>query len=233
MKKKKIIWELLRLLTYGLADKITVNSRESVAYFKRFYFSKKISYLPNPIKKINRKKILKKKIITFIGKFEYQKGIDVLIKAFLVSKIYKNGWKLQLIGDGSLFKHMKFECEKINHLNSIIFKPFTSNLDLVYSESSFLVLPSRYEGTPNVILEAASMMVPFVVSDRCSEIHKLFSCSFVFKNEDVNDLSRILEKIIKLKQSSINKITKANLVILQKNFNEKTVFRLWKKILLN
>ena len=161
-----------------------MNSKQAVLYFKKYYFSKKTIYLPNPIKKINKKKILKKKVITFIGKFEYQKGIDVLIKAFFLSKIFKNGWKLQLIGDGSLFKKIKSECKKVDQFNSVIFKPYISNLDSVYSESSFLILPSRYEGTPNVILEAVSVMLPFVISDRCSEIYKIFESSYIFKNED-------------------------------------------------
>ena len=233
LERKKKIWKLLRFLTYGIADKITVNSKEAVIYLKKFYFSKKVVYLPNPIKNIKRKKNYKKKIITFIGKFEYQKGIDVLIKAFLLSDIFKSGWKLQLIGDGSLIKQMQLECKKVDHLNSIIFKPYTSNLDLIYSESSFLILPSRYEGTPNVILEAASIKLPFVVSDRCFEICKLFRSSYVFKNEDENDLSRILKKIITLNKTSIDKITEDNFYILNKNFNEKIVLSSWKNILLN
>ncbi len=233
LERKKIIWQLLRFLTYGIAHKITVNSKEAVLYFKKFYFSKKVIYLPNPIKKINKKKVLKKKLITFVGKFEYQKGIDVLIKAFFLSKIYKNGWKLQLIGDGTLFNKMQSECKKMDHFNSLVFKPYISNLDLVYSESSFLILPSRYEGTPNVILEAVSAMLPFVISDSCSEIHKIFESSYIFKNEDEKDLSRILKQIIKLKKTSINKITKNNYLILKKNFNENNVLNTWTKVLLN
>ena len=107
------------------------------------------------------------------------------------------------------------------------------NLDSVYSESSFLVLPSRYEGTPNVILEAVSVMLPFVVSDRCYEICKLFRSSFIFKSEDEKDLSRTLKQIIKLKQSYLNKITKDNYAMLKKNFNEKSVFNSWKDLLLS
>ncbi len=233
LEKKKKIWQLLRFLTYGIAYKISVNSKEAAVYFKKFYFSKKIIYLPNPIKKICRKKTSKKKVITFIGKFEYQKGIDVLIKAFFLSKIFKNGWKLQLIGNGSLIKKMQSECKKEDYLNSVIFKPYMFNLDSVYSESSFLVLPSRYEGTPNVILEAVSVMLPFVVSDRCYEICKLFRSSFIFKSEDEKDLSRTLKQIIKLKQSYLNKITKDNYAMLKKNFNEKSVFNSWKDLLLS
>ncbi len=233
LERKKIIWRLLRFLTYGITHKITVNSKQAVLYFKKFYFSKKVIYLPNPIKKINKKKTSKKKVITFIGKFEYQKGIDILIKAFFLSKVFKNGWKLQLIGNGSLTKKMQSECKKVDHLNSVIFRPYMSNLDSVYSDSSFLILPSRYEGTPNVILEAVSAMLPFVVSDRCYEICKLFRSSYIFRSEDEKDLSRTLKKIIKLKKTSLNKVTKDNYSILKKNFNEKNVFNSWKELLLN
>ena len=91
----------------------------------------------------------------------------------------------------------------------------------MYSESSFLILPSRYEGTPNVILEAVSVMLPFVISDRCSEIHKTFKSLYIFKNEDEKDLSKILKQIIKLKQTSLNKITKDNYSILKKILTKK------------
>ena len=121
----------------------------------------------------------------------------------------------------------------MDHFNSVIFKPYISNLDLVYSESSFLILPSRYEGTPNVILEAVTAMLPFVISDSCSEIHKIFKSSYMFKNEDEKDLSKILKQIIKLKKTAINKITKDNYLILKKNFNEKNVLNTWKNLLLS
>ena len=147
--------------------------------------------------------------------------------------MFKYVWKLQLIGGGTLFNKIQSECKKMDHFNSVIFKPYTSNLDLVYSESSFLILPSRYEGTPNVILEAVTAMLPFVISDRCSEIHKTFKSLYVFKNEDEKDLSKILNQIIKLEQTSLNKITKDNYSILKKNFNEKSVLNAWKNVLLS
>ena len=43
LERKKIIWQLLRFFTYGIAHKITVNSKQAVLYFKKFYFSKKSS----------------------------------------------------------------------------------------------------------------------------------------------------------------------------------------------
>ena len=42
------------------------------------------------------------------------------------------------------------------------------------SQASIIVLPSKYEGMPNIILESALFKIPFLISDSCQEIHKNF-----------------------------------------------------------
>ena len=54
-----MIWNLLRLMVYPLANFIVVNSFFAYDYFKRFVNTKKLKYIENPInikKKISVKK---------------------------------------------------------------------------------------------------------------------------------------------------------------------------------
>lgn len=107
----------------------------------------------------------------FLGRLEYQKGVDLLVQAFpdvYLNLLHKGiSCELLIVGSGS----MK------SQLNSIIIEPrffdakhkikmVPETLDIVkwFSYSDILVIPSRSEGFPNVLLEAWSFGLPVIAS---------------------------------------------------------------------
>lgn len=104
-------------------------------------------------------------IVGFVGRLTADKGIEELYGAWQIVKKYHPNARLMLIGDEdervklnkSLKKYIQAD-ESILNLGTI------QDLAPYYALMDFLVLPSYREGLGNVVLEAAAMKKPAVVS---------------------------------------------------------------------
>jgi len=99
------------------------------------------------------------KQVIAVGRYTYQKGFDMLIKAWKMVAEKHTDWTLQIYGDGD---KKEYDCiVKSLHLeDSCILNSTTKEIDAKYAESSIFVLSSRYEGMPMVLGEAMICGVP-------------------------------------------------------------------------
>ena len=105
---------------------------------------------------------LENKQVIAVGRYDYQKGFDRLIEAW--RSVYERfpDWKLKIIGDGESRNELDILVEK-HDLNDVIeLKMSVSDILQEYLDASFLVMSSRYEGMPMVLLEAMSVGLPMV-----------------------------------------------------------------------
>ena len=99
------------------------------------------------------------KIILFVGRISRIKGVDTLINAFIKINRTNEHIKLILLG----------QVEDINILGAIkgferqilVIQP-TENISVFYEVSDIVVLPSRIDPFPYVMLEAGAMKKPFI-----------------------------------------------------------------------
>jgi len=94
-----------------------------------------------------------------------QKAYDVLLDAFAEIAPRFQDWRLAILGDGPLKETLHRQAERLNLLSSIDWLGRAANPFPFYRSSKIFVMPSRYEGTPNALLEAMSCGLPVVVSD--------------------------------------------------------------------
>ena len=232
-QQKSKAWVLLAYIFYRYSDIITANSHKSVIFLKKKFTNKNIKFLPNPVKEIKRLKIKKKKVILCIAKFENQKAHEVLIKAFAKGKFYTNGWKLKLIGEGSLKEKLKNEVEKLSISNFVVFKPYCEDLSKEMSQAFMIVLPSKYEGMPNIILESALLKIPFIISDSCDEVIRIFGKKNIvtFANNNLDSLKNALSELIKSKKTRTQINNNYDTMI--RDFNNTKISRYWERIIFN
>lgn len=210
---KKNIFKLI----FNLADKIIVNSKEFQKTFLETFKIKPIMiYNPSVSKKIikrySKKKIKKrKKLINFVnvGRLTYQKNQILLIKA--LSEVEKLDYKLLIIGNGKEETNLKNYIfkkklnKKIKIINNII------NANKYLAKSDVLILTSRYEGLPNVLIEA-QLNKKFIISANCptgpKEILLNGKAGYLFKNDDINDLKKKINDYLTKKNENVvsNKI---------------------------
>ena len=203
---KKKVFKLI----FGFADKIIVNSKEFQRIFQKTFKIKPI-VIYNPainkksIKNYSRKKIKKnKKIINFInvGRLTYQKNQILLIKA--LSQINDLNYKLIIVGNGKEEINLRkyIEQKKLNKRIKIIKN--VTNANQYYIKSDVFILTSRFEGLPNVLIEA-QLNKNFIISANCpsgpKEILLNGKAGYLFRNENVDDLKKKINNYL----TNINK----------------------------
>lgn len=116
-----------------------------------------------------RKKIglpLNKKIILYAGNFAQVKGVDILVDAFGELARFRNDILLVLVGDGPLDKMLREKVKMLGIECNVIFAGYTTHDSVPFymNACDVFCLPSRYEGCPNVVLEALACGRPVVAS---------------------------------------------------------------------
>ncbi|MFA4839956.1 MAG: glycosyltransferase [Candidatus Neomarinimicrobiota bacterium] len=106
-----------------------------------------------------------RKILLFVGNLSRQKGIDLLLSAFLA--IDRPEMKLIFIGQGNDRQLIEDFIAEHSLQDQILLPGVVphSQLPFWYAASDVVVLPSLSEGVPNVIFEALAVGKPVVASN--------------------------------------------------------------------
>jgi glycosyltransferase involved in cell wall biosynthesis len=92
--------------------------------------------------------------ITFVGRLEAQKGCDELLRAMPRILQRAPATHLLLVGDGPLRARLQAQAAKLGIAERVHFALWQENIPGILAASRLLVLTSRYEGLPNVVMEA-------------------------------------------------------------------------------
>lgn len=106
--------------------------------------------------------------IAFVGRLGKEKRPELFVKlAYELKKtVREQRLKFQIVGDGPLRPELEtLAAEYGLSAETLCFSGERSDMSAVYSSLDILVLTSKHEGTPNVILEALSNAVPVVATD--------------------------------------------------------------------
>ncbi|MBL7965278.1 MAG: glycosyltransferase family 4 protein [Flavobacteriales bacterium] len=103
--------------------------------------------------------------LLFVGRFAFNKGLDVLLEVTrrLVREGREKDISFQLAGDGPLMAVMRDEGMPANV--ELLGRVDDAGLAGLYAKCDALVLPTRFEGMPTVVLEAMAHAKPILVSD--------------------------------------------------------------------
>ena len=109
---------------------------------------------------------LNSKIVLTIGRLNYGKGFDLLIRAWdSISQPIRKDWELHIIGDGEEEENILQYLKEHQLLDSVKILPPTKHVQEHYQQASIFTLTSRAEGFPLVLLEAQSFGLPIVSFD--------------------------------------------------------------------
>jgi glycosyltransferase involved in cell wall biosynthesis len=204
-------------LILSLADKIIVNSLEFKKKFKyKFNLNTVCIYNPLNKKEVIKKSKVKTKIkfnkdklnLINVGRLVDQKDQLTILKS--LNKLKKRiNFNLIIVGKGekkiSLLKYIKSNgLSKFVKLINYNKNPFN-----LIKKSDVFILSSRYEGLPNVLLEAQALKT-YIISSNCptgpKEILLNGKAGFLFPVGDYEALSKLIEKFFKNKKKYNKKI---------------------------
>lgn len=125
-----------------------------------------------------------------VGRFCYQKGVDLLIQAWKEVAKRHPDWKLNIYGDNG--EKITQYVKTMSMEESCILHPVTADIEKKMTENSIFILSSRFEGFGMVISEAMACGLPAVAFD-CHfgprEIIKDKTDGLLAKSGDIHDLA--------------------------------------------
>lgn len=225
---KKILFKLI----YYLADEIIVNS---VSFKKELQnqLNLKSNVVFNPFKQSKKKAKLKffknfkaLKIVN-IGRLTDQKDQITLLKCLNLLNKKKLKYKCCIIGDGDKKEYLQ-NYIKLNNLEKLVkLTGYKKDAENYLNSANLFVLTSKFEGLPNVLLEAQSNNIPIISSD-CptgpKEILLRGKLGDLFKVGDYRKLYYLILKFSKNKKILLQKTKKAKKYLKRYDFrinNEK------------
>ena len=180
--EKKFVWLKRRRLAkaYRQARSVVAVSKKVAASAESYYGlpSGCVQVIPNPVdqqqlqQNANREPFDKEGHLNIVcvGRMSEEKGHHDLISAMALSEA---AWsddlpklRLIMIGDGPLRGELELSWRGDAHCHEVEFLVHQSNPTPYIAAADALVLPSHFEGMPNVVLEAMALETP-VIATRC------------------------------------------------------------------
>ena len=147
----------------------------------------KFIYSPQLSKDLRKELNLENKfVIGHVGRFDYQKNHDFLLKVFAEVINEREDAHLVLIGKGELEEVIKKQANQLGILDKISFLGESSNVNKLINVFDVGVFPSLFEGFGIAVLEMQINGLPLVVSDNFpSEITLTDNIRFLSLDETV------------------------------------------------
>lgn len=92
--------------------------------------------------------------VVCVSKLRYEKGIDVLLQAWHLVHEQEPDARLIIVGDGPIQPHLQQMADALGITDSVEFAGLQSDVPAQLHRATINVLPSRWEGMPNALLEA-------------------------------------------------------------------------------
>ncbi len=187
--------------------------------------AKKVVVIPNgvDINKFSKFKRFRKKIhnLAYVGRISYEKGVDLLIKAYK-NLLRNRRFNLLIVGEGP-------EKDKIVKMSKGLpirfYETVTGDKLLsILSKVDLLVIPSRSEGLPLILFESWAMGLP-VLATRVGDLHYYIKDgrNGFLANVDSDSLKENINKATKIR--SLESISRRGLKDVQ-NYNWERVGKL-------
>jgi glycosyltransferase involved in cell wall biosynthesis len=104
------------------------------------------------------------------GRLTYQKGFDRLIEWF---SHLNNKFSLMILGEGPLKDDLLQQIKSLGLSDRISLLGFRSNPWALYAAADCFLLPSRWEGMPNAVLESLACGTPVIVTKESGGVSEI------------------------------------------------------------
>ena len=206
-----------------------------------FYKKNKIPnvlIIKNPISRIIHQStvanIINVPFILSVGRLDKQKNLGTLIKVYYHLK-KRDGieHKLIIIGEGPLRKKLTSLVSRLGIKDYVFLPGRIDDVASYYSKASLFVLPSKYEGMPNALLEAMSFGIPVVSTDFYTGAAKELICDgngFLVPVDDKKALENAISRGLALNDDERRNMARRSFLVLE-DYSVEKVIQEWEKIL--
>ncbi len=162
-------WEALRTLLYRQADVVVAQTADVAAWFRaRLPATTQITAIPNPVILAEGESAelpVPRPFLLAAGRLVHQKGFDTLIRAFALLARARPDIHLAVAGEGPDAEALRNLVSELDLTDRVKLLGAIHGLPTLMKQAEAFVLSSRYEGFPNVLLEALASGLPVVAAD--------------------------------------------------------------------
>lgn len=241
MQKFNFFKKILLKVAYKNFDKIITQSRDMTEDLLKNIdiLKEKIVEINNPadidrIEKLSNENIeiefdKNSKNILCVGRLALQKGFDLIIQS--MSFLTDKNIKLYILGDGEERENLLNLIEKFNLKERVFLLGRKSNPYVYMKNADLFILSSRYEGFPNVLIEASTCGLYSICNNCPGGVNEIIlediNGNIVdFNNKDL--VAKIIEKNLIL-----NKDKKKIKDSIKKRYSLDKIIKKYEKLLLN
>ena len=219
---------------YERFDQITTLTEDDALHYQNFIAPHKVVPIPNllPDEYQSDHSVERQNVILSAGRFESEKGYDLLIQAVHKIQVDLHGWEVHIYGEGSEVNQLKMLISQFELSDIVKLFPPTKKLHEIMQEAALFVLPSRFEGFGMVIIEAMASGLPVLA----------FDCPVGPRNIIQDGINGVLVEALNIEQfakklkylvdnqSQRDDIQREGLLT-SKRYSKETIYAHWEKLL--
>lgn len=158
------IWRFVRHLVYPFASGAVFQTAYAAGFFGNTIRKRVVIFNPVSIDDDGEGPVIGGLYILGVGRLSAEKGFDDLIRAHALARQNITGLKLVLVGSGPEIDKLVSLTKDLGTQDDVIFTGAQSRLGGYYKNAVAFVLPSRFEGLPNALIEAMAYGCPVIVT---------------------------------------------------------------------
>lgn len=194
-------WNAARRLLYPLAARVVVQTNALIDWAKTVTDARRVCAIPNFVRALPPPppdEARERGRVLAVGRLAEQKGFDLLLRAFASSGWAARGVRLTILGEGPERQSLEALANQLGIAQAVEMPGVVQYPEDRMARATIFVLPSRYEGFPNALLEAMAMGCPVIAADCDSgprEIIRHGVNGLLVPVEDVDALAVALHKL--------------------------------------
>lgn len=227
-------WHLLRRLLYPAAAALVVQTDAVRTWAEAMLPAHRVAVIPNPLRRASVALTpagTRRLQITAVGRLVASKGFDVAIDAFGSITAMFPEWQLSIYGEGPDRASLQARIDVRGLGTRITLAGLSATVDAALASSSVFVLPSRYEGFPNALLEAMAHGCACVATTCDSGPADLITDGVSGRLVPVDDAPALAAALASLlSDASARSLMGAEAVATSERFALATVLRAWDRV---